>query len=122
MNLAAKTRLLAASVGAVAAVISVTASAPAHAQGKAQFFPELVYRTGPYAPNGVPFADGYSDYLKLVDARASSRGRGASSASTRSRDSGSQRGCSADSFTEMPGRRGSASLPAVRPIFATAPA
>jgi branched-chain amino acid transport system substrate-binding protein len=28
----------------------------------------LVYRTGPYAPNGVPFANGYVDYLKLVNA------------------------------------------------------
>ncbi|MGA8004900.1 MAG: ABC transporter substrate-binding protein [Burkholderiales bacterium] len=69
MNLAAKTRLLAASVGAAAAVISVTASAPAFAQAKEQFFPMLVYRTGPYAPNGVPFADGYGDYLKLLNAR-----------------------------------------------------
>jgi len=41
----------------------------AHAQAKEQFFPVLVYRTGPYAPNGVPFANGYVDYLKLVDAR-----------------------------------------------------
>ena len=69
MNLAAKTRFLAASVGTVAAVISITASVPAFAQAKEQFFPELVYRTGPYAPNGVPFANGYSDYLKMLDAR-----------------------------------------------------
>ena len=34
-----------------------------------QFFPVLVYRTGPYAPNGVPFANGYVDYLQLVNAR-----------------------------------------------------
>ena len=27
-----------------------------------------VYRTGAYAPNGVPFANGYVDYLKLVNA------------------------------------------------------
>ena len=32
------------------------------------FIPALVYRTGPYAPNGVPFANGYVDYLKLVNA------------------------------------------------------
>jgi hypothetical protein len=25
-----------------------------------QFIPRLVYRTGPYAPNGIPFADGYA--------------------------------------------------------------
>src|SRR6266436_6924046 len=34
-----------------------------------QFIPRLVYRTGPYAPNGVPFADGYADYLDMVNAR-----------------------------------------------------
>jgi branched-chain amino acid transport system substrate-binding protein len=33
------------------------------------FVPVLVYRTGPYAPNGVPWADGYVDYLKLVNER-----------------------------------------------------
>jgi branched-chain amino acid transport system substrate-binding protein len=32
----------------------------------------LVYRTGAYAPNGVPWANGYADYLKLVNARAAS--------------------------------------------------
>src|SRR5579864_2430311 len=69
MNSAAKTRLLATCVGTFLTAITITASEPAHAQGKEQFFPELVYRTGPYAPNGVPFANGYSDYLKLLDAR-----------------------------------------------------
>jgi len=69
MDLAAKARLLAVSAGTVAAVISITASAPALAQAKEQFFPMLVYRTGPYAPNGVPFANGYGDYLRLIDAR-----------------------------------------------------
>lgn len=34
-----------------------------------QFFPALVYRTGPYAPNGVPFADGVADYWTLVNER-----------------------------------------------------
>ncbi len=29
----------------------------------------LVYRSGPYAPNGVPFANGYADYLTLVNER-----------------------------------------------------
>ena len=26
-------------------------------------FPSLSYRTGPYAANGIPFADGYEDYF-----------------------------------------------------------
>jgi branched-chain amino acid transport system substrate-binding protein len=29
----------------------------------------LVYRTGPYAPNGVPWANGFVDYLNLVNER-----------------------------------------------------
>jgi branched-chain amino acid transport system substrate-binding protein len=44
------------------------------AQAKEQFFPVLVYRTGAYAPNGVPFANGYVDYLKLVNARGGING------------------------------------------------
>ena len=29
-------------------------------------FPSLSYRTGPYAVNGIPFADGYADYMTPV--------------------------------------------------------
>src|SRR5438045_5158583 len=39
------------------------------AQAKEQFFPLIVYRTGPYAPNGTPLANGKLDYLKLINAR-----------------------------------------------------
>jgi len=55
-----------------AAVLAASAAAfstAALAQAKEQFFPLLVYRTGPYAPNGTPWADGKQDYLKLVNAR-----------------------------------------------------
>src|SRR5687767_7277456 len=52
-----------------AALVMATAASGAWAQANEQFFPVLVYRTGAYAPNGVPFADGYVDYLKLVNAR-----------------------------------------------------
>ena len=41
---------------------------PAQAED-GHFIPLLVYRTGPYAPNGIPTANGYVDYLKLLDAR-----------------------------------------------------
>ena len=34
-----------------------------------QFVPLLVYRSGPYAPNGIPFANGLVDYLNLVNSR-----------------------------------------------------
>ena len=52
-----------------AAALAALATSNAFAQAKEQFFPVLVYRTGPYAPNGIPFANGYVDYLKLVNAR-----------------------------------------------------
>ena len=42
---------------------------PALAQAKEQFFPLLVYRTGAYAPNGTPWANGKQDYLKMINAR-----------------------------------------------------
>ncbi|WOI55422.1 ABC transporter substrate-binding protein [Palleronia sp. LCG004] len=32
-------------------------------------FPSLSYRTGPYAANGMQFADGYADYFALINAR-----------------------------------------------------
>ena len=52
------------------AAVGVTA----FAQAKEQFFPGLPYRTGPYAPNGVPWANGYADYLKLVNVRGGING------------------------------------------------
>jgi branched-chain amino acid transport system substrate-binding protein len=33
------------------------------------FFPLYVYRTGAYAPSGIPIANGFVDYLKLVNER-----------------------------------------------------
>ena len=53
----------------VAAVAALISSAATYAQANEQFVPVLVYRTGPYAPNGVPWANGFVDYLKLIDAR-----------------------------------------------------
>lgn len=52
-------------VGVIAAALamgSMTASAEL-------VFPSLSYRTGPYAPNGIPFADGYADYFTLLNER-----------------------------------------------------
>ena len=50
-------------------------SAPAaQAQTKDQFIPLLVYRTGQFAPLGIPWADGKQDYLKLVNARGGVNG------------------------------------------------
>src|ERR671910_3444023 len=54
---------------ALAAGIAGTAlAAPAVAQNE-QFIPALVYRTGAYAPNGVPFANGIADYYTLLNER-----------------------------------------------------
>ena len=64
---------MALAVAVCAAALAGLASA-VQAQGNEQFFPVLVYRTGPYAPNGVPFANGYVDYLKLVNARGGING------------------------------------------------
>jgi branched-chain amino acid transport system substrate-binding protein len=33
------------------------------------FIPSLVYRTGPYAPYGIPFANGFRDYYNLLNKR-----------------------------------------------------
>ncbi len=67
-------RSLAFSAAIAAAGLAAALSTPAVAQGKDQFFPVLVYRTGAYAPNGVPFANGYVDYLKLVNAKGGING------------------------------------------------
>ena len=53
---------------AAAALIAAVGST-AFAQAKEQFFPLLSYRTGAYAPNGIPWADGKQDYLKMINAR-----------------------------------------------------
>ena len=59
---------------AIAAAGLAGVASEALAQAKEQFFPVLVYRTGAYAPNGVPFANGYVDYLKLVNAKGGING------------------------------------------------
>ena len=46
---------------------AVIAGGPALAQE--QFFPSTIYRTGAYAPNGIPFANGVADYVTLVNER-----------------------------------------------------
>jgi len=56
-------------VAAALAASALVAPLPALAQAKEQFFPLLVYRTGPYSPNGTPWANGKQDYLKMINAR-----------------------------------------------------
>jgi branched-chain amino acid transport system substrate-binding protein len=53
---------------AVGATIGLSAFAPAQA-ADGQYVPGTVYRTGPYAPGGIPWADGYADYFTMLNER-----------------------------------------------------
>ncbi len=66
-----KMLISAAAIGAGAALLAPTL---AFAQAKEQFIPLLTYRTGAYAPNGVPIANGTVDYYKLVNAKGGVNG------------------------------------------------
>jgi branched-chain amino acid transport system substrate-binding protein len=63
-----KLALLGAAIVSAGIVAATTAPSSAWAQNE-QFIPGLVYRTGAYAPNGIPFADGVADYIALLNAR-----------------------------------------------------
>ena len=54
---------------ALAAAGALGAAQDVAAQANEIFVPVLVYRTGAYAPNGIPWADGFVDYIKLVNER-----------------------------------------------------
>ncbi|RQO47451.1 ABC transporter permease [Variovorax sp. KBW07] len=62
-SLALTAALVASTLGAMLAPSLAQAQ-----DSKEQFFPLLVYRTGPYAPNGTPWANGKQDYIKYVNA------------------------------------------------------
>jgi branched-chain amino acid transport system substrate-binding protein len=67
-------QLVLAAAVASAGLSSALVSTVVQAQAKEQFFPVLVYRTGAYAPNGVPWANGFVDYLKLTNERGGING------------------------------------------------
>ncbi len=59
-------------IGLVAVLVAAgptLAPAPASGQSKDIFIPLLVYRTGPYAPSGIPIANGFVDYFTLLNER-----------------------------------------------------
>jgi branched-chain amino acid transport system substrate-binding protein len=57
-------------IGALAVLtLAGPLAASASAQAKEMFIPLLVYRTGPYAPSGIPIANGFVDYFTLVNER-----------------------------------------------------
>lgn len=60
-------KLAIAALGAIAALCGLAVPA-AFAQNE-QFIPMLVYRTGPYAPSGIPVANGFRDYYTLINKR-----------------------------------------------------
>ncbi len=59
-----KTTIIAAAVIAGSLAGAATAFA-----ADSQFIGSLVYRTGPYAPGGIPWADGFADYINLLNER-----------------------------------------------------
>ena len=54
-----KTALLALTISAISAPVAVAELA----------LPWLSYRTGPYSPSGIPVADGWQDYMTLLNER-----------------------------------------------------
>ncbi len=63
------------SIGLASAAVLVTpfAVAPASAAGE-MVYPSLVYRTGPFAPNGTPYANGVADYITHVNSKGGVNG------------------------------------------------
>ena len=59
-------RLKIAALASLVCASGMLMSVPASAD---LVFPSLSYRTGPYAVNGIPYADGYADYMTLVNER-----------------------------------------------------
>ncbi|MCU0950138.1 MAG: ABC transporter substrate-binding protein [Burkholderiaceae bacterium] len=81
ISLRLKAIAAAAGVAAVASLGFAPSAAVAQQKGAAaakgpmeQFVPVLVYRTGPFSPNGTPWANGFVDYLKLVNAQGGING------------------------------------------------
>src|ERR1700704_2603099 len=62
-------RLVLSLLSAAIAVLGLIGSEAAAEAQNEQFIPSLVYRTGAYAPNGIPFADGAADYINMLNAR-----------------------------------------------------
>jgi branched-chain amino acid transport system substrate-binding protein len=57
-------------VAVLALALALSPLVPAAlAQGNTIFIPLLVYRTGPYAPSGIPIANGFVDYFQMINER-----------------------------------------------------
>ena len=55
-------------IGVIAAFLGATMCASVSAQDSI-YVPSMAYRTGPYAGGGTPFANGFADYLNMLNAR-----------------------------------------------------
>ena len=60
-------RLKGLTLGLAAAIAATGIAAPAVQSADTQYFALFSYRTGPYAPNGIPTANGIVDYLNYVN-------------------------------------------------------
>ena len=69
-----KFKTIALATATVAASMGALLASPAAHAAEEQFMPLLVYRTGQFAPLGIPWADGKQDYLKLVNAKGGING------------------------------------------------
>ncbi len=49
--------------------LAMAAALPLSAGAAEVYFPSLVYRSGAYAPNGIPWANGISDYIAMLNER-----------------------------------------------------
>jgi branched-chain amino acid transport system substrate-binding protein len=56
-------------ISVLAFAIAAWPMAGALAQDKTVYLPVLSYRTGPFAPSGIPIAAGFADYFNLVNER-----------------------------------------------------
>jgi len=63
-----------ATFATVLALLAPSMSTNAIAQEKQQYFPLLTFRTGPYAPSGSPWANGFVDYFKLANLKGGING------------------------------------------------
>lgn len=55
--------------GMVAVLVAGAMAGAVMGQEKAMFIPSFAYRTGPFAPSGIPWANGFADYFMLVNDR-----------------------------------------------------
>ncbi|EKV30416.1 Leucine-, isoleucine-, valine-, threonine-, and alanine-binding protein [Caenispirillum salinarum AK4] len=62
-------KISAAAIALAVGVSGTLLAEQAKAQDAGQYVPGTVYRSGPYAPGGIPWANGYADYFKLLNER-----------------------------------------------------